>query len=103
MELNWTYDVETKLMTFVLNDTIKYVAKNGGSHIDKYQDGEIVETFIRRKRNEPIIKNSGHSERSWTDELMWLCVPDFSDIRKRTFWYQGIPEEYIERYMNFYV
>ena len=37
------------------------------------------------------------------DELMWLCVPDFSDIRKRTFWYQGIPEEYIERYMNFYV
>ena len=73
MELNWTYDVETKLMTFVLNDTIKYVAKSGGSHIDKHQDGEIVETFIRRNREEPIIKDNGHSERSWSDELMWLC------------------------------
>lgn len=37
------------------------------------------------------------------DELMWLCVPDFSDVRKKSFWWVGVPEEYIERYMNFYV
>ena len=37
------------------------------------------------------------------EELMWLCVPDFSDIRKKSFWYQGVPEEYIKGYLNFYV
>jgi hypothetical protein len=29
--------------------------------------------------------------------------PDFSDIRKKSFWYQGVPEEYIKGYLNFYV
>ena len=37
------------------------------------------------------------------EELMWLCVPDFRDIRKKSFWYQGVPEEYIKGYLNFYV
>ena len=37
------------------------------------------------------------------EELMWLCVPDFSGIRKKSFWYQGVPEEYIKGYLNFYV
>ena len=35
MELNWTYDVETKLMTFILNDSIKYVATSGGLRYGK--------------------------------------------------------------------
>jgi len=75
MELNWTYDVETKLMTFILNDSIKYVATSGGLRIDKHQDGEIVETFIRRNRKEfsEITDVPEDSERSWGEELNWLC------------------------------
>ena len=37
------------------------------------------------------------------DELMWLNIPDFSDIRKKSFWWNGIPKEYMEDYLNFYV
>tara|TARA_Y100000004_G_scaffold151180_1_gene173763 strand:- start:411 stop:1283 length:873 start_codon:yes stop_codon:yes gene_type:complete len=35
-------------------------------------------------------------------KLAWLCPPDFSDIKKDSFWYQGVPQEYIERYLNYY-
>ena len=37
------------------------------------------------------------------EELMWLCPPDFSEIKKKTFWYQGIPQEYLDDYVNFYL
>jgi|TARA_R100000482_G_scaffold100143_1_gene43588 hypothetical protein len=36
------------------------------------------------------------------NKLAWLCPPDFSDIKKDSFWYQGVPQEYIERYLNYY-
>ena len=26
------------------------------------------------------------------EELFWLNPPDFSEIKKKTFWYQGIPK-----------
>jgi hypothetical protein len=68
-------------MTFILNDSIKYVATSGGLRIDKHQDGEIVETFIRRNRVEfsEITDIPEDSERSWSAELIWLCE-EHSDI-----------------------
>ena len=35
-------------------------------------------------------------------KLAWLCPIDYSDIKKDSFWYQGVPQEYIERYLNYY-
>ena len=37
------------------------------------------------------------------EELFWLSPPDFSEIKKKTFWYQGIPQEYLDDYVNFYL
>ena len=37
------------------------------------------------------------------EELMWLNPPDFSEIRKGSFWWNGVPKEYMEDYLNFYV
>ena len=35
-------------------------------------------------------------------KLAWLCPPDYSDIRKKSFWWDGVPREYIERYFKHY-
>tara|TARA_Y100001951_G_scaffold99149_1_gene100764 strand:+ start:64 stop:933 length:870 start_codon:yes stop_codon:yes gene_type:complete len=35
-------------------------------------------------------------------KLAWLCPPDFSDIKKDSFWWQGVPKEYINRYLKYY-
>ena len=37
------------------------------------------------------------------DELLWLNVPDFSEIRKGSFWWNSIPKEYMEDYLKTYV
>ena len=37
------------------------------------------------------------------DELLWLNIPDFSEIRKGSFWWNSIPQEYIEDYLKTYV
>jgi hypothetical protein len=36
-------------------------------------------------------------------ELLWLNIPDFSDIRKKSFWWNSIPKEYMENYLKTYV
>ena len=36
------------------------------------------------------------------NKLAWLCPPDYSDIRKKSFWWDGVPREYIERYFKHY-
>jgi len=36
-------------------------------------------------------------------ELLWLNIPDFSDIRKKSFWWNSIPKEYMEDYLKTYV
>jgi len=35
-------------------------------------------------------------------ELCWLSPPDYSDIKKNSFWWDGVPKEYIERYLKYY-
>ena len=35
-------------------------------------------------------------------KLAWLNVPDFSDIRKKSFWWDGVPNKYINRYLKYY-
>ena len=35
-------------------------------------------------------------------KLAWLCPPDYSDIKKGSFWWEGVPKEYIERYFKYY-
>ena len=35
-------------------------------------------------------------------KLAWLCPPDYSDIKKGSFWWDGVPKEYINRYLNYY-
>jgi hypothetical protein len=37
------------------------------------------------------------------EELLWLCPPDFSDIRKNSFWWNGVPKKFIEDYLKTYV
>ena len=34
--------------------------------------------------------------------LAWLCPPDYSDIKKNSFWFEGVPKEYIKRYLDYY-
>ncbi|MBT7557773.1 hypothetical protein HN615_12725 [Candidatus Woesearchaeota archaeon] len=48
MELNWTYDVETKLMTFILNDSIKYVATSGGLRYGKKVAKALFQGIIKK-------------------------------------------------------
>tara|TARA_R100000697_G_C5418956_1_gene189802 strand:+ start:19 stop:939 length:921 start_codon:yes stop_codon:yes gene_type:complete len=36
------------------------------------------------------------------EELMWLAIPDFSEVRKKSFWWNGIPQEFINDYLKFY-
>ena len=36
-------------------------------------------------------------------ELLWINIPDFSDIRKKSFWWNSIPKEYMEDYLKTYV
>ena len=36
------------------------------------------------------------------NKLAWLCPPDYSDIRKKSFWWDGVPREYIKRYFKHY-
>ena len=36
-------------------------------------------------------------------ELLWLNIPDFSDIRKKSFWWNSIPKKYMENYLKTYV
>ena len=37
------------------------------------------------------------------EELMWLNIPDFSEVRKKSFWWNSIQKEYMEDYLKFYV
>jgi hypothetical protein len=37
------------------------------------------------------------------EELLWLCPPDFSDIRKNSFWWNGVPKKFMEDYLKTYV
>ena len=34
--------------------------------------------------------------------LAWLCVPDFSDIKKKSFWWTGVAQEQIDRLLKHY-
>ena len=36
------------------------------------------------------------------EKLAWLCPPDFSDIKKGSFWWEGVPKDLIARYLKFY-
>tara|TARA_Y100000114_G_scaffold157167_2_gene187690 strand:- start:9527 stop:10408 length:882 start_codon:yes stop_codon:yes gene_type:complete len=36
------------------------------------------------------------------EKLAWLCPPDFSDIKKGSFWWEGVPRDFIARYLKFY-
>ena len=36
------------------------------------------------------------------NKLAWLCPPDYSDIKKNSFWFEGVPKEYIKRYLDYY-
>lgn len=36
------------------------------------------------------------------EKLAWLCPPDFSDIKKGSFWWEGVPKDFIARYLKFY-
>ncbi len=37
------------------------------------------------------------------EELLWLCPPDFSELRKNSFWWNGVPKKFIEDYLKTYV
>ena len=36
------------------------------------------------------------------EKLAWLCVPDVSDIKKNTFMWENVPEEYKQKFLNIY-
>ena len=36
------------------------------------------------------------------DKLAWLCCPDFSDIKKKSFWWTGVAQEQIDRLLKHY-
>ena len=36
------------------------------------------------------------------DTLAWLCCPDFSDIKKKSFWWTGVAQEQINRLLKHY-
>jgi hypothetical protein len=36
------------------------------------------------------------------DTLAWLCCPDFSDIKKKSFWWTGVAQEQIDRLLKHY-
>ena len=37
------------------------------------------------------------------DTLAWLCCPDFSDIKKKSFWWTGVAQDQIDRLLKYYV
>ena len=37
------------------------------------------------------------------DTLAWLCCPDFSDIKKKSFWWTGVAQDQIDRLLKHYV
>ena len=37
------------------------------------------------------------------EELLWLCPPDFSELRKGSFWWNGVPKKFMENYLKTYV
>jgi len=37
------------------------------------------------------------------EELLWLCPPDFSELRKGSFWWNGVPKKFMEDYLKTYV
>ena len=37
------------------------------------------------------------------DTLAWLCCPDFSDIKKKSFWWTGVAKDQIDRLLKYYV
>jgi len=36
------------------------------------------------------------------EELLWLCPPDFSELRKGSFWWNGVPKKFMEDYLKTY-
>jgi len=36
-------------------------------------------------------------------KLAWLCVPDFSDMKKKGWGWDNVPDEFIERFKSYYV
>ena len=36
------------------------------------------------------------------NKLALLVPPDYSEIRKKSIWWNGVPKEYMERYLNYY-
>tara|TARA_B100001939_G_scaffold45777_1_gene35380 strand:+ start:938 stop:1867 length:930 start_codon:yes stop_codon:yes gene_type:complete len=36
------------------------------------------------------------------EKLAWLCVPDVSDIKKNTFMWENVPEEYKQKFLDIY-
>ena len=36
------------------------------------------------------------------EKLAWLCVPDVSDIKKNTFMWENVPDEYKQKFLDVY-
>lgn len=83
MILNWTYNAETKIAAVDVVPGLRYETPDGGQTIDKFVDGELVDTFHKFG---PEAKFTGFSNDSshgmeagtyrdeWPTEAAWLAV-----------------------------
>jgi len=82
------------------------------SHKDRKIFTEDNTPELKQKNLDKALKELMVYEISWQkkleaadgdlNKLAWLCPPDYSDIRKKSFWWDGVPREYIERYFKHY-
>lgn len=83
MILNWKYDVKTKIAFVDIVPGLRYETPDGGQTINKFVDGELVDTFHKFG---PEIKFTGYSPDSshgmkredfndeWPSEAAWLAI-----------------------------
>ena len=83
MILNWTYNAETKIAAVDVVPGLRYETPDGGQTIDKFVDGELVDTFHNfgpEAKFTEFSNDSSHGMEAgtyrdeWPTEAAWLAV-----------------------------
>jgi hypothetical protein len=83
MILDWKYNVETKIAAVDIVPGLRYETPDGGQTINKFVDGEIVETFHKfgpENKFTGFSRDSTHGMQlgeyfdEWPDEVSWLAA-----------------------------
>jgi len=88
MKLDWIYNPTTKIARVDITDALYYETPDGGQTINKFEDGQLTETFHKFGEGKKFLTynfdpDCGHDMTkltdNWPTEIKMLCT-NYSDI-----------------------